>query len=199
MFSRVVVCCLCVIALVTSVAPVHALQPKVNSPVDSLTPDEYWIIYRVLRDSGHLHEKTLFPSILLHEPEKSYVLAWKPGDPIEREADIVLYEDGHSYAALVDIAGKKVLDFKDLKGEQAPFTSTEEDEFNDIIKKDPRVIAALKKRGITDMNLVKCYATAAGYVGLKEQGRSSHRLGRLHVYRGHDAPDGSRDRRHLYG
>ncbi len=169
MFSRVVSFCFCVIALLSPAISVHALQPKVSSPVDSLTPDEYWTIYRVLRENGHAHEKTLFPSILLHEPAKDYVLAWKPGDPIERKADVILYEEGHSYAAFVDIGEKKLLDFHDLKGEQAPFTSTEEGELNEIIKKDPRVIAALKKRGITDMNLVKCYTTAAGFIGMKEQ------------------------------
>ena len=172
MFSRVALVCTALLFVAGySIAPssAHAVAPAVYSPVDALTPDEYWTIYKVLRDSGHTHEKTLFPSILLREPPKAEVLAWKPGDPIERKADVVLYEDGHSYAAIVDITGKKVDEFNDLKGEQAPFTTTEEDEFNDIIKHDPRVQAALKKRGITDMNLVKCYTTAAGYIGLKEQ------------------------------
>ena len=147
----------------------HALAPTVYSPTDALIPDEYWTIYKVLRESGHVNEKTTFPSILLREPPKAEVLAWKVGDPIERKADVVLYDAGKSYAATVDITGKKLIDFTELKGDQAPFTSTEEDEFNDIIKRDPRVQAALKKRGITDMGLVKCYTTAAGYVGLKEQ------------------------------
>ena len=170
--SRVAVvaasCCL-VASLFTLSPRASALTPTVYSPMDGLTPDEYWTIYRVLRDSGHTHEKTLFPSILLHEPDKAYVLAWKPGDPIDRKADVVLYEDGHSYAALVDIAAKKVLEFTQLKGEEAPFTSTEEHQFDDIIKHDPRVVAALKKRGITDLNLVNCYTSAAGYIGMKEQ------------------------------
>jgi len=156
-------------AMLMAVVSLRALTPAVYSPTDALTPDEYWTIYRVLRDSGHTDEKTLFPSILLHEPDKAYVLAWKPGEPIERKADVVLYEDGHSYSASVDIAHKKLLDYQELKGEQAPFTSTEEHAFDDIIKHDPRVMAALKKRGITDLNLVYCYTSAAGYVGLKEQ------------------------------
>lgn len=169
--SALLAAALCLILPASFLVPAraHALAPAVYSPTDALTPDEYWAIYKILREAGHVHEKTLFPSILLHEPPKSEVLAWKVGDPIQRKADVVLYENGHSYVASIDIVNKKVLDFADLKGEQAPFTSTEEHQFDDIIKKDPRVIAALKKRGITDMNLVNCYSTAAGYVGLKEQ------------------------------
>ena len=173
MFSRVIVSCTaCLLLVVASVSAIHqadALAPAVYSPTDGLTPDEYWTIYKVLREAGKTHEKTLYPSILLREPPKAEVLAWKPGDPIQRKADVVLYEDGKSYAATVDITNRKVLDFKDLKGEQAPFTSTEEHQFDDIIKHDPRVIAALKKRGITDLNLVYCYTTAAGYIAMKEQ------------------------------
>ena len=40
---------------------------------------------------------------------------------------------------------------------------------NDAIKHDPRIVDALKKRGITDLNLVTCYATPGGYIALPEQ------------------------------
>ena len=49
-------------------------------------------------DAGHTEEKTIFSSVLLHEPEKQDVLDWKPGAPMERKADVVLYHKGHSYA-----------------------------------------------------------------------------------------------------
>jgi Cu2+-containing amine oxidase len=47
-----------------------ALPPKVHHPLDALTPDEYWTIYRALRDAGHVKEQTVFTSVLLHEPPK---------------------------------------------------------------------------------------------------------------------------------
>ena len=149
--------------------PAAASAPVVYHPLDALTPAEYWVVYKTVRDAGHTQEKTLFTSVLLHEPEKQYVLDWKPGMPIERKADVVLYEKGHSYAALVNISTAKVESFEELKEAQAPFTTTEEQEVNDAIKHDAQVVAALKKRGITDLNLVTCYATPGGYIGLKEQ------------------------------
>jgi primary-amine oxidase len=149
--------------------PAAALAPAVYHPLDALTPAEYWVVYKAVRDAGHTQEKTIFSSVLLHEPEKQTVLDWKPGMPIERKADVVLYDKGKSYAALVNITTAKVESFEELKGAQAPFTTAEENEVNDAIKHDQRIVDALKKRGITDLNLVTCYATPGGYIGLKEQ------------------------------
>ncbi|HUH63937.1 MAG TPA: hypothetical protein VLZ50_13115 [Terracidiphilus sp.] len=145
------------------------LQPAVHHPLDALTPDEYWKVYTVLRDAGHVEEKTVFSSILLRELEKSAVLAWREGDPIPRKADVVLRTAEKSYEAVVDISAGKVESFSELKGRQAPVSEGEFHSFDDELKKDPRIVEALKKRGITDLRLVVCYITPAGYVGLPEQ------------------------------
>ena len=149
--------------------PAGALTPAVYHPLDALTPAEYWVVYKAVRDAGHTEEKTIFSSVLLHEPEKQSVLDWKPGMPMERKADVVLYYKGKSYAALVNITTAKVESYEELKGAQAPFTRAEEDEVNDAIKHDQRIVDAQKKRNITDLNLVTCFATPGGYIGLKEQ------------------------------
>ncbi len=154
-----------------------ALAPKVEFPLDALTPQEYWTIYKTMRDAGHAGEKTIFASILLHEPTKQAVLAWKSGDPITREADVVMLDEGKSYAALVDISAKKVEDYHELKGEQANFTSEEEHEVDEGIKHDPRIVDALKKRGITDLRHTVCFATPAGFIDLPEQKDPSRRIG----------------------
>ena len=41
-----------------------------HHPLDALTTQEYWTIHDVLAQSGHLTDKTLFSSVLLHEPAK---------------------------------------------------------------------------------------------------------------------------------
>jgi hypothetical protein len=35
-------------------------------PLDGLTTDEYWAVHDVLQKSGHVTEKTLTSSLLLH-------------------------------------------------------------------------------------------------------------------------------------
>lgn len=150
-------------------APAFALPPVVHHPLDALTPEEYWKVYNVLRDAGKLEEKTIFASVLLREPLKSDVLAWKPGNPILRKADAVLLTEGKSYAAVIDISAGKLDSYTELKGYQAPVTETEMHTYDDLLKKDPRIVDALKKRDITDLRMVFCYITPAGYVGLPEQ------------------------------
>ncbi len=172
--------------------PAAALAPAVHHPLDALTPSEYWVVYKALRAAGHTNEKTIFSSILLHEPVKQDVLDWKPGSPMERKADVVLYDKGKSYEALVNISTAKVESFEELKGMQAPFTTTEEHEVNDTIKHDPRIVEALKKRGITDLNLVTCYATPGGYIALPEQ--DGRRIGWGGCETSPDAENGFEDR-----
>jgi primary-amine oxidase len=116
--ASVWVCCAVLLSSLSAVG----LPPTVYHPLDAMTPAEYWVVYKALRDAGHTQEKTIFASVLLHEPDKQYVLNWKPGTPMERKADVVLYEKGHSYEALVNISTSKVESFEELKGLQAPFT-----------------------------------------------------------------------------
>jgi len=151
------------------VAKVFALPPKVNHPLDALTVDEYWKTYNLLQSAGKLSEKTIFASVLLREPPKAQVLAWKPGKPMPRKVDAVLLTEGKSYEAVIDVTAGKIDSYTELKNFQAPMTETEMHGFDDVLKKDPRVMEALTKRGITDTRLVTCYVTPAGYVGLPEQ------------------------------
>lgn len=160
---------LVLVFLILFLTPCFALQPSVHHPLDALTPEEYWKAYNVLRDAGKLEEKTLFSSILLREPPKSDVLAWTPGMPILRKVDVVLLTDGKSYAAVIDVSAGKLDSYEQLKKDQAPVTETEMHGYDDVLKKDPRIVAALKKRDITDLRLVTCYVTPAGHVGLPEQ------------------------------
>jgi primary-amine oxidase len=122
-----------------------ALSPAVHHPLDGLTPDEYWTIYNTLRDEGKLTETTVFASVLLHEPVKSEVLAWKAGSPIVRRADVVLLTAGKSYEVLVNITAKKTESYKELENLQAPVSQGEMHGFDDMLKHDPRIVEALKK------------------------------------------------------
>ena len=163
--------CRCIVfaLLLLSFTTSFALQPSVHHPLDALTPEEYWTIYNALQSQGKLAEKTVFSSVLLQEPPKSEVLAWKPGMPIPRKADVVLLTEGKSYAAVVDIAAGKLESYTELKKDQAPVSETEMHGYDDVLKKDQRILDALKKRGITDLRLVTCYVTPAGHVDLPEQ------------------------------
>ena len=138
-------------------------------PLDGLTSAEYWTIYETLQTAGHAPAETKFVSVLLHPPDKAAAVAWRPGQPMARAADVLLLREGKSFAALVDVAGKRVVSIDELKDAQAPFISSESQGSGDVIKKDPRVIEALKKRGITDLRHVQCSAQPVAYRAIPEQ------------------------------
>src|SRR5579864_4693802 len=137
-------------------------------PLDALKTQEYWTVYEVLQGSGRIDKDTYYASVLLHEPAKDKVLAWKSGDPVPREADVILLRKGQVIEARVDVAGRKVESWKEPKGVQAPIIESEFHELSEAAKNDPRVREALAKRGITDLTTVECDLVPFGYFALPE-------------------------------
>jgi primary-amine oxidase len=154
------------LALLAGSAPAQSRVPQ--HPLEALTFQEYWTVRDVLRDNGKLDEDTFIPGVLLHEPTKDRVLAWKPGDPVFRVADVILLRKGLTIEARVDIAGRKLLLWKERPDVYAPESEEEYREMGEAIKKNPEVVQALKKRGFTDLTTVKCGATPLGYFALPE-------------------------------
>ena len=152
-----------------------SIAQSARHPLDDLTKDEYWAVYDVVNASGHLDADTRFISILFHEPEKSAVLAWKPGAAFTREADIVLQRKEKVIEARVDINSRKLESWKEVQGVQSAFPLSEILSMNDTILADKRVKQALAKRGITDLNSVGCAAIPIGFRAFPDQ--STNRIG----------------------
>jgi primary-amine oxidase len=146
-----------------------------RNPLDSLTKSEYWTVYDTLQQAGQVTPATLFASVLLHPPAKSAVLSYRPGQPFPREADVVLLRGEKTFAARVDITAKKVTSFEELPGVQAPILPSELFGEDEAIKGDPRVVEALKKRGITNLGTVQCIVLPGAYQSIPEQ--ATERIG----------------------
>jgi primary-amine oxidase len=155
--------------------PFFAFAQSPLHPLDGLTTQEYWTVYDVLSASGHLDADTHFASVLLHEPDKSAVLAWKPGTPFPREADALLQRKEKVIEARVDIAARKLSYWKEVPGVQGPFTLNEILGMSDAILADDRVKKALARRGVRDLNSVECAALPIGYLAFPEQ--KTNRIG----------------------
>src|SRR5258708_33518250 len=100
------------ITLAGATAPLH--------PLDSLTTAEYWTAYDVLQQAGHAAPDSFFASVLLREPTKDLVLAWKEGSPVPREADVVMLQNGKTFEARVDLAARKLLSWQEMKVASRP-------------------------------------------------------------------------------
>ena len=125
---------------------VQGIRATPLHPLDDLTTAEYWAAYDVLQQAGHAGPDSFFASVLLHEPAKDVVLAWKPGATIPREADVVMLQKEKTSEARVDLAGRRLISWRGVKQVQAPFLSSEIFGADEMIKKDPRVLEALGHR-----------------------------------------------------
>mgnify|MGYP000093499702 CR=1 FL=1 len=80
-------------------------------PLDSLSAEEFRRTAEMLRADGRVSDGWRFMSIELKEPEKSFVKAWRSGDPVPRTSFSVLLDraENKTYEATVDLTGDKVL------------------------------------------------------------------------------------------
>jgi primary-amine oxidase len=172
--------------LITCVSSSLAQAPR--HPLDALSAQEFWTVYEVMHASGRVDSLTRFFGVNLREPPKAEVLRWRAGQPFRREALAVVRNDGHTYEAVVDLRGSRLLSWQHIEGVQ-PFISDEEYEMVDeLTKEHPEFRAALQRRGITDLNTVHCGPTSPGYFGTaEEQGR---RLAFSHCEQQHRAWSG---------
>lgn len=138
-------------------------------PLDGLSGREHWVIYDALVASGRTDTTTNYLYIGLNEPPKPEVLAWRPGQSFRREALVHLIQGGRGYEAIVDVAGKRVLSWTEVPGRQYMTSASEDNRVDELAMKDPRVRAAIAKRGITDFTHVGCSPANHGYFDLPEE------------------------------
>jgi primary-amine oxidase len=139
-------------------------------PLDPLSADEFRQAAGILRREKGVGERWRFASIELKEPDKRAAKS-------AREAIVVCFnrDDGAAYRAVVDLDGG-VTAWEQLDGIQPNLTPDEWHECDHALKQDPRLIAALARRGITDMDMV--LIDVWGYRGfLAPEHHAGRRLG----------------------
>lgn len=155
--------------------PMWAQSPR--HPLDGLTAPEHWTAYQVLQSSGKVDAETQYPMVQLKEPPKQEVLAWKPGQAMRREAFVVVKKGAQTFEAVVDVNGKNLVSWTEVKGVQPNSPDEEADVMKEAVKDNAEVKAALKRRGITDFGTVTCTGYGTGFFGtLEEQGRRLFRV-----------------------
>jgi primary-amine oxidase len=119
----------------------------VSHPLDPLSADEIRQAVAILRRDHGVGDGWRFASIELREPEKGATEA--------RAAEVVCWErsSGAAYRALVDL-GADSAGWTRLEGVQPNLTPDEWHECDAVLRREPRIVAALAGRGITDMTHV---------------------------------------------
>jgi primary-amine oxidase len=146
-----------------------ALAGDVPHPLDGLSADEISTAVSVLRDEKKVDDDTRYPHILLDEPPKAAVLAWKKGEELPRRALMIVKQGPRTFEAIVDIGKRKLDSWSEEKGVQPSFLIEEILGVASIVKKSPEWVAAMKKRGFESFDRIFCAPLAAGYYGAKEE------------------------------
>jgi primary-amine oxidase len=143
-------------------------ESDARHPLDPLNPDEIRDAAAIIRDVKKLSSTFRFVTVALNEPAKARVLDPRAGEPIDREAFLVLLDNatGTGYEAVVNLKARSVTRFDALaRGVQPPIMLDEFAECEEAARKCPAFREALKKRGIEDMSLVMIDAWSAGHYG----------------------------------
>ena len=142
-------------------------------PLDPLSADEIRRVAAILRRDRGVTERWRFASIELREPSKQAVRDLAA----ERRAVVICWnrDDGQVYKATVSLTADAVEAWDHQPDGQPNMTVDEFVECDAALRKDPRVIAALAERGITDMDSVLIDTWAYGAHLVPEQ----HRGGRV--------------------
>ncbi len=150
---------------------VPATTVSITHPLDPLMAEEIISAVTTIKHARSLSARVRFMSVALKEPPKAYVLAYCSGDPIERQAFMVLLdnETGNTYEAIVSITQQSVLSWKHIPNAQPGFVLDEFFECEIAVKANPEFQAALLKRGITDIDLVMVDPWSAGYYGDEDE------------------------------
>ena len=139
-------------------------------PLEPLTPEEITTAVRIIKEKN-LGETIRFPTVTLKEPDKQTVLNYKESDEIEREAFVIVLDnaDGTTYEATVSLTKETVTSWKQIEGVQPSIMLDEFIECEAAVKASPEFQEAIKKRGITDPNLVMVDPWSAGYYGIEDE------------------------------
>lgn len=128
-------------------------------PLDALTPDEIALTVKLLKAAGDANDETVYPAITLAAASKDSIRAWKEGDAFTRTAFVVLRRNLVTYEAIVDLSHSKVVSNTPKPGEQPMILDMEWAKAREAFEADPRLKAAIAKRGL---NNVICTPNSAG-------------------------------------
>src|SRR5260370_36581961 len=104
-----------------------------------------------------------------HQPPKAEVVRWKPGEPFRREALAIRKEGRRTFEAVVDITGRKLTLWKEIKGVEPVLIADETEGVEERVKADPQWQAAMRKRGVTDFDTVGCGGESPRYFRTAEE------------------------------
>jgi primary-amine oxidase len=143
-------------ALAEVKAAVSASSPTLRHPLDPLSAAEiqtaFETVLTAFKASQDLPKQSLlFPLIGLEEPAKDFVLAWQPGQPIPRKAEVqILHNPSNRFwLAEIDLLTKRLVKITlQPAGTQPGLGTSEYTDADEIVHSDPGFRNAIRSRGL---------------------------------------------------
>lgn len=127
-----------------------------RDPLDPLTAVEILTVREVLEQAGRLTPELRFATIALREPPKEAVIRQRISGAVGRTAEALLFDWASStpIRAHVDLRRRKLIRWDTLPTREPPMRVMLRRRVEEIVRKDPRWLDALSRRGIRDPALV---------------------------------------------
>ncbi len=150
-----------------------SLAAQVRHPLDPLTAEEITAAAGILRASPQFPRGAAFSTIVLREPDKDAVLGFRPDAPAARQAFAVVLDrrGNRTFEADVDLEARRLVSWRTVEGVQPLVMAIEYEELPGIVKADPRWRAAMRRRGIRDLDEVQIDGWAVGEVPPAHRGK----------------------------
>ncbi|MEP9385136.1 primary-amine oxidase [Nocardioides sp. KR10-350] len=139
-------------------------------PLDPLSGAEIEKASAVVKADERTSETVRFVMISLAEPEKPATLVFDQAAPPARKAFVVAYDRSEKliYEGVVDLGAGVLESWVPVPGRFPSYLADAMESVEVEVKKDPRWQEAMRKRGVTDFDLVMVDPWPAGYYGAQD-------------------------------
>ncbi|WP_426574716.1 primary-amine oxidase [Aquihabitans sp. McL0605] len=136
-------------------------------PLSLLAPDEVTAAHAVLSAAGELPEGATVVHIVLVEPDKADLAAWTPGTPFDRRVKALILPGPEltMIELVISVTEGAIVDRTVIEGMRPALLMGESFLAMLACKDHPGYVAALARRGITDLELVQIDPWPAGSFG----------------------------------
>jgi primary-amine oxidase len=157
-----------------------AAKVRTRHPLDPLEPEEIRAAVEVVKSDSRVTEAFRFVLVTLHEPAKEAVVAFDSSATPAREAFALMLDNasGAAFELVVSLDDRTVRTWTPIDGAQPSIMLDEFLECEEAIKRSPEFLAALKKRGVEDVDLVMVDPWSAGNYGSELEEDRGRRLSR---------------------
>ncbi|MFV0316789.1 MAG: primary-amine oxidase [Microthrixaceae bacterium] len=143
-------------------------------PLSLLTAEEVTTAREVLDEAGELPEGASVVHINLAEPTKEKLAAWSPGDPLDRRLDALVVPGPELTMVrfVISVTERSIIERIVIEGMRPTLLMGESLHVIVACHEHPEYLAALERRGITDLTHVQIDPWPAGSFGYGvEEGR----------------------------